>query len=75
MAGQTGVVMAYLVRHADGMLCSIPASGSARELDAYYQPLAGASTSWPRPSRRRTSGCRRCHLVDHAGQNSVFLES
>jgi N-acyl homoserine lactone hydrolase len=77
LAGQTGVVVAYLVRHADGLLLFDTGFGLGNaELDAYYKPRArrvadvladvGVSVS-------DVGAVVNCHLhVDHAGQNWVF---
>jgi glyoxylase-like metal-dependent hydrolase (beta-lactamase superfamily II) len=77
LAGQTGVVMAYLVRHADRLLLFDTGFGFGdAALDARYRPrarrlrdvLAGAGVV---PAD--IGAVVNCHLhVDHAGQNSIF---
>jgi N-acyl homoserine lactone hydrolase len=77
LAGQTGVVIAYLVRHAAGILLFDTGFGIGNaELDAYYKPRArrvddaladvGVAVS-------DVGAVVNCHLhVDHAGQNLAF---
>jgi glyoxylase-like metal-dependent hydrolase (beta-lactamase superfamily II) len=77
LAGQTGVVMAYLVRHRSGLLLFDTGFGFGNaELDAYYQPRARRL-----PDVLGEVGIAlgdinavvNCHLhVDHAGQNALF---
>jgi N-acyl homoserine lactone hydrolase len=77
LAGQTGVVMSYLVRHRTGLLLFDTGFGFGNaELDAYYQPRARRL-----PEVLAEIGVAlgdidtvvNCHLhVDHAGQNSLF---
>jgi glyoxylase-like metal-dependent hydrolase (beta-lactamase superfamily II) len=76
-AGQIGVVMAYVVRHAGGVLLFDTGFGFGNaELDARYQPrarrlpevLAAAGISLG-----DVAAVVNCHLhVDHAGQNALF---
>jgi glyoxylase-like metal-dependent hydrolase (beta-lactamase superfamily II) len=77
LAGQAGVVMAYLVRHVDGLLLFDTGFGFGNaELDAYYRPRARRlpdvlAEVGVAPSD--IGAVVNCHLhVDHAGQNSVF---
>jgi N-acyl homoserine lactone hydrolase len=77
LAGQTGVVMAYAVRHAEGTILFDTGFGFGNsELDAYYRvqarrlddvlPAAGVALD-------EVSAVVNCHLhVDHAGQNARF---
>ena len=77
LAGQTGVVMAYVVRHRNGLLLFDTGFGFGNaELDAYYQPRARRL-----PDVLAEVGIAigdidavvNCHLhVDHAGQNGLF---
>jgi glyoxylase-like metal-dependent hydrolase (beta-lactamase superfamily II) len=77
LAGQAGVVMAFLVRHADGLLLFDTGFGFGdAELDARYRPrvrrlsdaLAAAGVAGA-----DIGAVVNCHLhVDHAGQNSAF---
>jgi glyoxylase-like metal-dependent hydrolase (beta-lactamase superfamily II) len=77
LAGQTGVVMAYLVRHADGILLFDTGFGLGNaELDAYYKPRARPIADALADTGITVSDVGavvNCHLhVDHAGQNWVF---
>ncbi|MEX1169623.1 MAG: N-acyl homoserine lactonase family protein [Chloroflexota bacterium] len=77
LAGQTGVVIAYLVRHADGNLLFDTGFGIGNaELDAYYKPRARPVADALAAVGVAVSEVRavvNCHLhVDHAGQNWVF---
>jgi N-acyl homoserine lactone hydrolase len=77
LAGQTGVVMAYVVRHREGVLLFDTGFGFGNvELDAYYRPRARRL-----PEVLAEAGIAladvgavvNCHLhVDHAGQNACF---
>jgi N-acyl homoserine lactone hydrolase len=77
LAGQVGVVMAYLVHHRDGILLFDTGFGfGSAELDAYYQVRARRL-----PDALAAVGIAvtdigavvNCHLhVDHAGQNALF---
>jgi Zn-dependent hydrolases, including glyoxylases len=77
LAGQWGVVMAYVVRHRQGILLFDTGFGFGNaELDAYYQPRArhlpdvlGAAGI----AAAEIGAVVNCHLhVDHAGQNALF---
>ena len=77
LAGQTGVVMAYIVRHADGILLFDTGFGFGNaELDAYYRPRArqlGDVLASAGIGVSDVGTVVNCHLhVDHAGQNSLF---
>jgi len=77
LAGQTGVVMAYIVRHADGILLFDTGFGFGNaELDAYYRPRARRLADVLASAGIGVSDVGtvvNCHLhVDHAGQNSLF---
>ena len=77
LAGQTGVVVAYLVRHADGILLFDTGFGIGNaELDAYYKPRARRVADALADVGVAVSDVEavvNCHLhVDHAGQNWVF---
>ena len=77
LAGQTGVVMAYVVRHADGILLFDTGFGFGNaELDAYYRPRArrlGDVLASANIGISDVGTVVNCHLhVDHAGQNSLF---
>ena len=77
LAGQVGVVMAYVVRRSTGMLLFDTGFGFGNpELDAYYRPRARRL-----PDVLGEVGIAlgdidavvNCHLhVDHAGQNALF---
>ncbi len=77
LAGQAGVVMAYVVRHRGGTLLFDTGFGFENaELDAYYRPRARRL-----PDVLAETGVAvgdidavvNCHLhVDHAGQNALF---
>src|SRR5262245_5505282 len=76
-AGQTGVVVAYAVRHPGGVFLFDTGLGSGNaELDDRYHPR-------PRPAldvlhqagieREEIAAVANCHLhPDHAGQNALF---
>jgi len=76
-AGQRGVVMAYAVRHREGVLLFDTGFGFGdAELDAYYRPrsrrlpevLAEAGIAMT-----EIGAVVDCHLhVDHAGQNALL---
>ncbi len=76
-AGQTGVVVAYAVRHPGGVFLFDTGFGFGRaDLDTYYQvrnrsitdELAAAGIA-----PEEITGLANCHLhVDHAGQNARF---
>ena len=77
LAGQTGVVMAYIVRHAHGILLFDTGFGFGNaELDAYYRPRArrlGDVLAAASIGVTDVGTVVNCHLhVDHAGQNSLF---
>ena len=77
LAGQTGVVMAYVVRHADGVLLFDTGFGFGNaELDAYYKPRArrlADALAEVGVAVADVGAVVNCHLhVDHAGQNSLF---
>jgi N-acyl homoserine lactone hydrolase len=77
LAGQSGVVMAYVVRHREGTLLFDTGFGFGNaDLDAYYHPRArrlpevlgevGIAIA-------EIGAVVNCHLhVDHAGQNRLF---
>ena len=77
LAGQVGVVMAYVVRHRQGLLLFDTGFGFGNaELDAYYRIRARRL-----PDVLEAQGIAladigavaNCHLhVDHAGQNGLF---
>ena len=76
-AGEAGVVIAYAVRHAAGVLLFDTGFGFGNaELDAYYQvdgrPVAEALAD-AGIAATDIGTVVNCHLhVDHAGQNGVF---
>jgi glyoxylase-like metal-dependent hydrolase (beta-lactamase superfamily II) len=77
LAGQTGVVMAYVVRHADGVLLFDTGFGFGNaELDAYYKQRArrlADALAEAGFAVADVGAVVNCHLhVDHAGQNSLF---
>jgi len=77
LAGETGVVMAYVVRHADGVLLLDTGFGFGNaELDAYYRPRArrlADALADAGVAVADVGAVVNCHLhVDHAGQNSLF---
>lgn len=76
-AGQTGVVVAYAVRHADGVFLFDTGFGFGNdELDAYYKVRARAlpevlADAGVDPAE--ITAVANCHLhADHAGQNAHF---
>ncbi len=76
-AGELGVVMAYAVRHRDGVLLFDTGFGIGNaELDAYYQPRARRVTRVLAEAGMAPTDITsvvNCHLhVDHAGQNAEF---
>ena len=77
LAGQAGVVMAYVVRHRDGVLLFDTGFGFGNaDLEARYQPrarrLPDVLEAVGIPPADVTTVVN-CHLhVDHAGQNAVF---
>ena len=77
LAGQVGVVMAYVVRHRQGLLLFDTGFGFGNaELDAYYQPRARHLPEVLMEAGITLSDIGtvvNCHLhVDHAGQNAYF---
>lgn len=77
LAGQIGVVMAYVVRHADGILLFDTGFGFGNaELDGRYRPRARRihdALAKGGVALADIGAVVNCHLhVDHAGQNSVF---
>ena len=77
-AGETGVVVAYAIRHR-GRRAPVRHRLRVRQrrARAYYQRQGAPCrlTSWPRPASRwtRSTPSSNCHLhVDHAGQNSAL---
>jgi glyoxylase-like metal-dependent hydrolase (beta-lactamase superfamily II) len=77
LAGETGVVIAYVVRHADGVLLLDTGFGFGNaELDAYYRPRArrlADALADAGVAVADVGAVVNCHLhVDHAGQNSLF---
>ena len=77
-AGESGVVIAYAVRHPDGILLFDTGFGFGNaELDAYYQvralPVAQALAD-AGIALKDITAVVNCHLhVDHAGQNGSFI--
>jgi len=76
-AGRTGVVMAYVVRHAGGTLLFDTGFGfGSAELDARYRPRSrriGEVLADAGVVPAEIGAVVNCHLhVDHAGQNSAF---
>src|SRR5215218_10356462 len=77
LAGRTGVVIAYAIRHADGVVLFDTGFGFGNaDLDAAYHPrsrpiedvLAEAGIK-----RDEITAVANCHLhADHAGQNGAF---
>ena len=77
LAGQVGVVMAYVVRHREGVLLFDTGFGFGNaELDAYYRPRARRLTEVLAEKGIELGDIDalvNCHLhVDHAGQNALF---
>jgi glyoxylase-like metal-dependent hydrolase (beta-lactamase superfamily II) len=77
LAGQTGVVMAYVVRHRGGLLLFDTGFGFGNaELDAYYRPRARRLEDVLAEvgiALGDVNAVVNCHLhVDHAGQNALF---
>jgi N-acyl homoserine lactone hydrolase len=75
--GETGVVVAYLVRDPDGILLFDTGLGLGEsELDARYQPVPRPIEDVLRPEGLRLGDIDvvvNCHLhADHAGQNVTF---
>jgi N-acyl homoserine lactone hydrolase len=76
-AGQTGVAVAYAVRHATGVFLFDTGFGFGRaDLDDYYKvrnrPVADALTD-AGIELAEVTAIANCHLhVDHAGQNARF---
>jgi glyoxylase-like metal-dependent hydrolase (beta-lactamase superfamily II) len=76
-AGQTGVVVAYAVRHSTGVLLFDTGFGfGSPELDARYQPRArriGEVLAAAGIDPAEVTAVANCHLhADHAGQNGAF---
>jgi N-acyl homoserine lactone hydrolase len=75
-AGELGVVVAYAVRHAAGVLLFDTGFGIGNaELDARYRPRAGRVTEILAQAGigDEIDAVVNCHLhVDHAGQNAAF---
>ncbi len=76
-AGETGIVVAYAVRHPDGILLFDTGFGFGNaELDAYYQVRSrpvGDALAEAGIALSDVSDVVVCHLhVDHAGQNAAF---
>jgi len=76
-AGQTGVVVAYAVRHRDGVFLFDTGFGFGNaELDDYYEVRNRSITdalSDAGVASGEVTALANCHLhVDHAGQNSRF---
>lgn len=76
-AGEVGVVVAYAVRHPDGVLLFDTGFGFGNaELDAYYQVQARSVATALAEVGIATPDITtvvNCHLhVDHAGQNGAF---
>jgi N-acyl homoserine lactone hydrolase len=77
LAGQTGVVMAYVVRHRGGLLLFDTGFGFGNaQLDAYYRPRARRIADVLAEAGigiGDIDAVVNCHLhVDHAGQNDRF---
>ncbi len=77
LAGELGVVMAYAVRHRDGILLFDTGFGFGNaEVDAYYRIRARRIADVLTEVGIAVSDVRavvNCHLhVDHAGQNAAF---
>ncbi len=77
LAGQVGVVVAYAIRHRDGVLLFDTGFGFGNaELDAYYRIQArtiGNALADVGLAVSDVSAVVNCHLhVDHAGQNRSF---
>ena len=75
--GQTGVVVAYAIRHPDGVFLFDTGFGFGNdELDAYYKVRARAVPEvLPRAGidPEEITAIANCHLhADHAGQNLLF---
>jgi N-acyl homoserine lactone hydrolase len=75
--GQTGVVVAYAVRHAGGVFLFDTGFGfGSAELDAYYKVRARTVTDALAEAgvdRGEVTAVANCHLhADHAGQNGAF---
>jgi N-acyl homoserine lactone hydrolase len=76
-AGQTGVVVAYAVRHADGVFLFDTGFGFGnRELDDYYRVHARAvpdALAEAGIDLAEITAVANCHLhADHSGQNAFF---
>jgi N-acyl homoserine lactone hydrolase len=75
--GETGVVVAYLIRHADGIVLFDTGLGAGDpEVDARYRPRPRPIDDVLRAEGLRTGDIDvvvNCHLhADHAGQNVAF---
>src|SRR5215211_6212281 len=76
-AGQTGVVVAYAVRHATGVFLFDTGFGfGSKELDDYYKVRARDVVEQLRTAgidAAEVTQLANCHLhVDHSGQNNRF---
>jgi glyoxylase-like metal-dependent hydrolase (beta-lactamase superfamily II) len=76
-AGQTGVVIAYAIRHPGGVFLFDTGFGFGNaELDAYYQVRARALPEVLADAGidiAEVTAVANCHLhADHAGQNGLF---
>src|SRR4051794_29218703 len=76
-AGQTGVVVAYAIRHARGAFLFDTGFGFGnQDLDAYYQVRANALPQVLEAAgvdHEEITALANCHLhADHAGQNLLF---
>jgi glyoxylase-like metal-dependent hydrolase (beta-lactamase superfamily II) len=77
-AGQTGVVVAYAIRHPGGVFLFDTGFGFGnRELDDYYKVRARAVPdvlSEAGIDTAEITAVANCHLhADHAGQNALFV--
>src|SRR5262245_327338 len=76
-AGELGIMVAYAIRHADGVLLFDTGFGIGNaEIDAVYRPRAGRATDILARAGIGHDEVRavvNCHLhIDHAGQNHLF---
>lgn len=76
-AGQTGVVVAYVVRHPDGVFLFDTGFGFGnQELDSYYKVRARALADVLTEAgiaKAEITAVANCHLhADHSGQNLLF---
>jgi N-acyl homoserine lactone hydrolase len=77
LAGQEGVVMAYAIRHRDGIVLFDTGIGfGSEEMDERYHPKSrpiAEALHEAAIDKRDIVAVVNCHLhVDHAGQNSAF---